>query len=50
MDLAQVVGLAVDVGLGTIAYRVAVQLKAIVTALEVMVKSHDVRIAKLEEK
>lgn len=48
--LSQIIGLAVDLGLGALAYRLTTQLQAIVNGLTVMVKDHEQRIQKLEGK
>lgn len=48
--LSQIISLAVDVGFGALAYRLTTQLQAIVTGLTAMVKNHEERITKLENK
>lgn len=55
--VSEVIGLVVDIGVGALAYRLATQLgsvvkdlKAIVGALSEMVKDHESRIKRLEEK
>lgn len=48
--LNQVVGLLVDVGLGALAYRLTRQLEHVVVGLTTMVKDHEDRIKKLEDK
>lgn len=48
--LSQIIGLAIDVGLGALAYRLTRQLEHVVKTLGDMVKSHDERIKALESK
>lgn len=48
--LSQIVGIALDIGLGALAYRLTSQLQTVVTGLTVMVKDHEERIKKLEGK
>lgn len=47
--LTQIIGLAVDLGLGALAYRLTKQLEHVVTTLSVMVKAHDERLSALEK-
>lgn len=48
--LSQIVGVLMDIGLGALAYRLTSQLQVVVTGLTVMVKDHEERIKKLENK